>query len=172
MSVSLIVIGSLNADIVATGLKRFPKPGEHVYGKELVIGPGGKSRNIADMAAHLMETDTVAMLGRTAKDPYGFWKVPIEALQKSSVNTDFIVIDEATDKLPAIALIAVDDNGNNQIIVLPGASDDFNSEDIDKADALFAEVAKNNGYIAITLECPLETVRYAVQKVKGLGTWA
>ena len=48
-----IVIGSLNTDLVATGIKQFPTPGEHVYGKELLIGAGGKSRNIADMIAHL-----------------------------------------------------------------------------------------------------------------------
>jgi len=169
MTTSLIVIGSLNADIVASGLERFPHPGEHVYGKDLAIGPGGKSRNIADMAARLMEPDTVAMLGRTAKDVYGFWKIPMEALQKSGVNTDFVVLDETTNKLPAIALIAVDQSGNNQIIVLPGASNDFSPEDIDKANSLFAEVVQNNGLIAITLECPIEVVSYATEKAKALG---
>jgi ribokinase len=168
MQISLVVIGSLNADIVATGLKRFPNPGEHVYGKELVIGPGGKSRNIADMAAHLMDDGEVAMLGRTTKDKYGLWRVPIDALQQSGVNTSFVVVDEQSDKLPGIALIAVDQQGNNQIIVLPGASDYFSNEDIDKAKGLFEAIAQNNGYLAITLECPFATVRYAVETAKAM----
>jgi ribokinase len=168
MQTSLVVIGSLNADIVATGLKRFPQAGEHVYGKELIIGPGGKSRNIADMAAHLMDAGKVAMLGRTTRDKYGLWRVPIDALQQSGVNTDFVVVDERSDKLPGIALLAVDQQGNNQIIVLPGASDDFCNEDVDKAKALFEAIAQNNGYLAVTLECPFATVRYAVEKAKAM----
>ncbi len=75
-----IVIGSLNTDLVATGIKQFPNVGEHVYGKELLIGAGGKSRNIADMIAHLAPKNTVAMVGRTIKDPYGLWKLPMDAL--------------------------------------------------------------------------------------------
>lgn len=168
MQTSLVVLGSLNADIVATGLKRFPKPGEHVYGKDLIIGPGGKSRNIADMAAHLMDEGKVAMLGRTAQDKYGLWKVPIDALRESGVNTDFVVVDEQSDKLPGIALIAVDEQGNNQIIVLPGASDDFSNEDIDEAETLFEAIAQNSGYLAVTLECPFDVVRYAVKKAKEM----
>src|SRR5688572_26835191 len=100
-----IVIGSLNTDLVAGGLKKFPKPGEHVYGKELMIGPGGKSRNVADMIAHLSPKDSVTMVGRTVRDPYGLWKPPIEALQKIGVNTDYVAVAEYEEvkKLPGIA---------------------------------------------------------------------
>lgn len=168
MKTTLIVIGSLSTDIVATGLRRFANPGEYVFGKNLMIGPGGKSRNIADMAARLMGRGEVAMIGRTTKDAYGLWKVPMEALHISKVNTNFIVVDEK-DALPSIALIAVDEQGNNQIIVLPGASNNFNKEDVDKADGLFDAVAKNKGYVAVTLECPFETASHAINKAKAKG---
>ena len=112
-----IVIGSLNTDLVATGIKKFPKPGEHVYGKELVIGPGGKSRNIADMIARLMPKDSVSMVGRTVKDSYGLWKPPVDSLVEAGVNIDYIVMTESNDKLQGIALNPVDTSGNNQIIV-------------------------------------------------------
>jgi sugar/nucleoside kinase (ribokinase family) len=69
--VTSVVVGSLNTDIVGSGLRRFPGPGEHVYGQELLIGPGGKSRNIADMMARLGPEGSVAMVGRTVRDPYG-----------------------------------------------------------------------------------------------------
>jgi len=169
--VKTIVIGSLNTDLVATGIKQFPKPGEHVYGKELIIGPGGKSRNIADMIAHLAPKDSVAMVGRTVRDPYGLWKAPVDALAKVGVNTDYVnVIDyEEAQKLPGIALIPVDQQGNNQIFVLPGASDDFSVSDIDNAASLFEEVGKNEGVLVLTLECPLDTAVHAVELANKHG---
>lgn len=166
-----IVIGSLNTDLVATGIKQFPKPGEHVYGGELKIGAGGKSRNIADMIAHLAPENTVAMVGRTVKDPYGLWKLPMDALTKSTVNTDYVnILDyEEVNKLPGIALIPVDEQGNNQIFVLPGVSDDFSPSDIDNAVALFETVAANNGILVLTLECPLDTAVHAVKQANKHG---
>jgi ribokinase len=160
-----IVIGSLNTDLVATGIKQFPKPGEHVYGKELLIGPGGKSRNIADMIAHLASPKSVAMVGRTVQDPYGLWRAPLDALSKVEVNTDYVVIAdyEETGKLPGIALIPIDEEGNNQIFVLPGISDDFSVSDIDAASPLFQDVGDNNGVLVLTLECPLDTAIHAIE---------
>lgn len=166
-----IVIGSLNTDLVATGIKQFPKPGEHVYGKELLIGAGGKSRNIADMIAHLAPANSVAMVGRTVRDPYGLWKAPIDALAKVGVNTDYVTILDYADvqKLPGIALIPVDVQGNNQIFVLPGISDDFSVADIDNATSLFEQVGINKGILVLTLECPLETAMYAVELANKLN---
>lgn len=166
-----IVIGSLNTDLVATGIKQFPKPGEHVYGKELRIGPGGKSRNIADMLANLAPKDSVAMVGRTVKDPYGLWKLPMDALANVGVNTEFVnVLDyETAQKLPGIALIPVNEQGSNQIFVLPGVSDDFSVADIDNAGSLFESVGANSGTLVLTLECPLDTATYAVKQANKLG---
>jgi len=166
-----IVIGSLNTDLVAVGITRFPKPGEHVRGKELLIGPGGKSRNIADMIAHLSEPSTIAMVGRTVKDSYGLWKVPMDSLANIGVNTDYVVVEdyEKSKKLPGIALIPVDEHGNNQIFVLPGVSDDFSPADIDTAEHLFALVGANHGTLVLTLECPLDTAIHALKQAKTHG---
>lgn len=166
-----IVIGSLNTDLIAVGIKKFPKPGEHVYGRELKIGPGGKSRNIADMIAHLSPANSVAIVGRTAQDPYGLWKLPIDALAKAGVNTDYVHVLEYAEakKLPGIALIPVDEHGNNQIIVLPGVSDDFSRSDIDKAAPLFKQVGLGKGNLVLTLECPIKTAVYAARLAKKHG---
>ena len=109
-SISIIVIGSLNTDIIIKGIKKFPSFGEHVYGNELIFGPGGKSRNIANMIAVLAGKNKVAMIGKTVKDPYHLWKIPLEPLQKAGVNTDFIQIADynKSSKLPAFAIIPVD----------------------------------------------------------------
>lgn len=160
-----IVVGSLNTDLVATGIKQFPGVGEHVYGTSLKIGPGGKSRNIADMIARLSPPDSVAMVGRTVKDKYGFWEVPLEALNKAGVNTDYVIVgdDKSGQELPGIALIPVDKQGNNQIFVLPGASNDFSIEDINSSAPLFEAVAKQDGVIVVTLECPIATAEESVR---------
>lgn len=160
-----IVIGALNTDLVAAGLQKFPKSGELIYGEKLIIGPGGKSRNIADMIARLMPKESVAMIGRTTKDPYKLWKAPVEALNIAGVSTEFIkIVDfQIEQKLPGIALIPVNKNGENQIIVLPGISDDFSVGDIDDAKSLFEEVGSNQGVLVLTLECPIDTAEHAIQ---------
>lgn len=166
-----IVIGSLNTDLVAVGIKKFPKPGEHVYGRELKIGAGGKSRNIADMIAHLTPAESVAMVGRTVRDPYSLWKAPLDALARAGVSTDYVIVLDYAEaqKLPGIALIPVDEQGNNQIFVLPGISNDFSVADIENATLLFEEVGKNKGVLVLTLECPLDTATYAVELANKHG---
>lgn len=162
-SIKFIVVGGLNTDITALGVKKIAGPGEHTYAKELKIGPGGKSRNIAQMIANLTE-DGVAMIGKTVQDKYGFWKLPINALAKSGVNTDFVQITPGgTDKLPGVALIAVDEEGTNQIYVAPGVTNEFSTEDIDKSRPLFEEAKKNSGILVTTLEYPKTTCVHAVK---------
>jgi ribokinase len=159
-----IVIGSLCTDLVAAGIGEFPKPGAYTYGRELLISPGGKSRNIADMVARLSASNSVAMVARTVQDPYGLWKVPLDALSKTGVNTEYVTVHEYAEaqKLPGIVLIPVDSQGNNKFFVLHGANDDFSIADIDRAIPLFEEVGKNNGTLLVTLESPLHTAMHAV----------
>ena len=171
VDISIIVIGALNTDIVAHGANKIIGPGEHTYARELKIGPGVKSRNIAQMIATLMTKKTVAMIGKTSKDPYGLWKIPLEALQKSGVNTEYVDVlpFELTNKFPGVALIAVDNEGRNQIYVLPGITDDFDSKDIDAAAPLFESAKRNSGILVLTLELPLATVIYAMRKATAHG---
>lgn len=160
------MLGSLNTDIVAHGVDDIIGPGEYAYGDELSIGPGGKSRNMAQMAAHLTGPGTVAMVGRTVRDEYGLWEQPIQALDEAGVNTAFITVLDAdeTDELPGIALIAVDEEGNNQIYVVEGVSAEFCPQDIDDALPLFAAAERNSGLLGLSLELPLDTARHAVKR--------
>lgn len=169
--ISIIVPGALHTDIIATGIRQFPQPGELVYGDKLVIGPGGKSRNMAAMMATLLPQNRVAMIGRTSQDPYGLWKVPVDACKAVGINMDFVTISsyEETGKFPGTALIPVDANGNNQIIVLRGAAADFSPDDVETASELFAAASANNGYLVLSLECPLETVLHAAEKARNMN---
>ena len=167
----LIVIGALNTDIVCAGLDQFPKPNDPIYGGKLVIGPGGKPGNIASMAGRLAPTGAVAMISKTVEDEYGLWRQPVVGLQKAGVNTDFVTILKSSDTphFPSVALVAVDKQGNNMCFIVPGISQEFNEEDIDKATPLLETVARNNGIFALTLECPLPTARHGIAKAKSLG---
>ena len=89
---SVLVIGGLNTDIIARGIRKILKAGENTFAEELIIGPGGKSRNIAHIIATLLGKNRVAMMGKTSKDPYGLWKPPVTALKKSGVNTQCVKI--------------------------------------------------------------------------------
>lgn len=164
--IKAIVIGGLNTDIIGLGVNEIIGPSELTLGGELVIGPGGKSRNIAQMIAAYLGKGTTAMIGRSCRDPYKLWEAPIKALQEAGVNTDFIkLLDyEKIKKFPGIALIPVDKQGRNQIYVLPGVNDDFCPKDIDEAESLFATVGNNNGVLAFSLELPLPTATYALKK--------
>jgi ribokinase len=169
--ISLIVIGALNTDIICDGLDQFPRPNDPVYGGNLVIGPGGKPGNIASMAGWLAPAGTVAIISKTVQDVHGLWQHPVTGLKKAGVNTEFVTVlkNTETTRQPSVALVAVDKQGNNMCFVMPGISQDFNEEDIDKATHLFEAVAKNKGILALTLECPLLTTRHAIAKAKALG---
>lgn len=170
MTPSIIVAGYINTDVVALGIRQFVEPGEHVLGEELHIGPGGKSRNIANMIAKLMDSGNVAMIGRTARDPFNLWKVPIEALQEAGVNTDHISFArDDSGEWPSVALIPVNKEGQNEIFLVPGAGQGFSPADIDAAEDLFKITSQHNGLFVLTLECPLPTARHAIHKAKNLG---
>lgn len=133
------------------------------------MSPGGKGRNIADMIARLSPRGGVAMIGRTAKDPYGLWRLPIDALHEVGVTTDYVTIVEDAQKLPPMVLIAVDQQGKNQFFVLPGISEDFSTSDIDEANELFETVSRNNGVLVVTLERPVATAIYAIKVANRLN---
>jgi ribokinase len=168
-NIKVVVPGGLNTDLVAAGLPRLAEPGKLITGKELKISPGGKSRNVAEMIAVLSGPGVVAMVGRTAKDPYGLWKVPMSALETAGVDTAYVQVGEFRGKLPGVALIPVDQKGNNQIYLLPGANADFSDEDIRVARPAFEAAQKNSGLVVLSMELPLATALAALDISAELG---
>ncbi len=164
--VKIIVPGGLNTDIVGYGVKRLLGPGELTLGGRLKIGPGGKSRNMAQMAAAYLGKDRVVMIGRSCVDPFGLWKVPLTALEDAGVNTSHIKIvdfDESEGKYPGLALIPVDRRGRNQIYVLPGVNEDFSPQDVDDAENVFQN-PRGDKFMILALEIPLATAEYCARK--------
>lgn len=157
--IQVLIPGGLNTDLIGLGVPRLLGSGELTLGGNLQIGPGGKSRNMAQMCSALLGPGSVVLIGKTVKDPYGLWKVPLDALQAAGVNTDYIQIepfDPGSPKYPGIAFIPVDTHGNNQIYVLPGINADFVPGDLERCRDLFADPAKP--CLLLAMEMPLPTL--------------
>jgi ribokinase len=123
----LTVLGSLNMDISVT-VPDLPVPGATVLGTAAVFAPGGKGANQAVAAARLAGDAgmRVAMIGCTGDDDFGRalrTALRAEGIDDSRVRT---VVGAAT----GIAMITVDQAGENMITVAPGANHEVNPADI------------------------------------------
>ncbi|RSN14901.1 ribokinase [Streptomyces sp. WAC 05977] len=145
MTSQVLVIGSANADLVVP-VDRRPGGGETVLGGDTVLSPGGKGANTAVAAARLGAD--VALLGAVGDDPYG--ELLKRSLAKSGVNTDSL---RTSERPTGIAYITVTPDGENSILVSPGANSSLRPEDVDLGGA---EI------VVLSLEIPLETVEHAV----------
>jgi len=110
----IAVVGSINLDLVAA-VPRLPRPGETLTGAELDRVPGGKGANQAVAAARLGAE--VRFVGAVGDDDFG--RLATSELRTAGVDLSGLqVIAAAT----GIALILVDEAGENQIVVVPGAN--------------------------------------------------
>lgn len=167
----IIVPGGLNTDLIGLGVDRLLGPGELTLGGTFHVGPGGKARNMAQMAAMWLGPGKVALIGKTVRDPFGLWKVPLDALKEAGVNTGFVQIldfEQSGRKFPGIALIPVDQSGKNQIYCLPGINSEFLPADIRAAEELFRTAVKP-AYLMLALEIPLETVNESIAHAERHG---
>ncbi|MYV40472.1 ribokinase [Streptomyces sp. SID1328] len=110
----IVVLGSTNMDLV-TYVARAPQRGETVTGREFRTVPGGKGANQAMAAARAGAT--VSLIGAVGNDAYGVRLR--DNLEHSGVDTDFLRTVEGPS---GTAHIVVDDEGNNAIVVVPGAN--------------------------------------------------
>lgn len=152
----IIVVGSLNADLVVRS-PRFPQPGETISGSDLLTIPGGKGANQAVAAAR--QGASVAMVGRVGKDSFG--PELIHNLQKNHVDATGVLMDAGTAS--GTAIIVVDANGQNSIVLSPGGNGRITPADMDAVDF--------SGYKLLLLqhEIPLDTVLSAAKHAKKSG---
>ena len=151
MTVSILVVGSVNLDIVASGA-RLPSPGETVTGATLARHPGGKGANQA-LAAQRLGAQ-VTLLARVGRDNAA--DEALALLRTGGVDLSGIQIDDHL--ATGVALIAVAANGENQIIVAPGANAGFLPEHL---------VALRADAILCQLELPLPTIEAVAQRAEG-----
>lgn len=150
----VLVIGSLNADLVVRA-PRFPAPGETISGGDLLTIPGGKGANQAVAAAR--QGANVAMVGRVGRD--NFAPFLIENLNANQVNTSHVPQDNVAS---GTAIIIVDENGQNSIVISPGANGKVETQDVDSA--------PDAKILLLQFEIPMETVIHAAKRYKANGT--
>jgi ribokinase len=147
----ILVIGSSNTDMVIK-TSRFPKPGETILGGDFFMNQGGKGANQAVAAARL--NGAVDFICKTGNDL--FREQSVTLYRNEGISTEWILKDN--EKPSGMALIMVDDSGENSIVVASGANGSLSPEDIEKV----TEVIYRSDYILMQLEIPLNTVEYVV----------
>jgi ribokinase len=146
------VVGSSNMDLVVKS-QRIPAVGETILGGDFIMAPGGKGANQAVAAAKLgAEVYFIAKLG---DDIFG--STSLGNFKKEGVNTKYVL---QTQEAPSgVALIMVDERGNNSIVVAPGANNRLSPDDVKKAESDIASC----GALVAQLEVPLETIEFAAR---------
>jgi ribokinase len=145
----ITVLGSLNMDISVT-VPRLPGPGSTVLGSAARFTPGGKGANQA-VAASRLGAD-VRMVGCVGGDDFG--RRLLAALAAEGVNADGVRV--VADVPTGLAMIAVDDSGENVITVAPGANHEVGAEEVTRALSLPADA------VVISAEIPVPAIMAAL----------
>lgn len=155
----ILVIGSSNTDMVVS-TSRFPKPGETILGGQFYTFPGGKGANQAVAAARL--GGDVTFIYKTGNDIFG--KQATDGFIMENINVSYAGVDANTSS--GVAVITVEEGGENNIVVAPGANNSLNKEDITGATMAFNETS----IVLMQLEIPVETVMHAAQVAAQFNT--
>jgi len=147
----ITVIGSSNTDLVAT-VPKLPLPGETVMGKEFMVAPGGKGANQAVAIARI--GGDVTFVAKVGVDDYG--EQALKNFKNDGIDTSFVFRDYNTPS--GVALIFVDESGENMLVPVPGANGRLLPADIEKARIAI----ESADILVLQLEVPLQTVEYAV----------
>lgn len=155
---SVIVFGSINIDLVATAT-RLPVAGETLLGRDFFKAPGGKGGNQAVAVARLGVP--TYMVGRVGVHSFG--NELITSLQDAGVRTDNVSIEATANS--GVAIIVVDDRGENQIVVIPGANALIDEEDVSR----LAEILPKAKALLLQFEIPISAVIMAARTAQKAG---
>ena len=143
----ILVIGSSNTDLIIKAA-RIPKPGETILGGEFARAAGGKGANQAVAAARA--GGAVTFIARVGRDANG--EAALAGFVADGINVQRVVRDATRPS--GVALILVDQNGENSIAVASGANDKLSPADVRRAKSAFCRAR----IVLLQLETPLPTV--------------
>ncbi|MFI1797555.1 ribokinase [Streptomyces sp. NPDC020379] len=155
----VLVVGSANADLTVR-VGRRPDAGETVPGSDLVESPGGKGANQAAAAARL--GTRTALLAKVGDDAYG--ELVLAGQRASGAEVRHVVVEEGART--GTAMIVVGADGDNSIVVSPGANARLSPADVRAS----REVIAGSAVVSLQLEIPEETVREAVRVARETST--
>ncbi|QNT42866.1 ribokinase [Pseudomonas asiatica] len=158
MNAKVVVVGSLNMDLVARA-QRLPRAGETLPGESFFTVPGGKGANQAVAVARL--GGSVAMIGNVGDDDYG--RQLHRALYVECIDCQGVTTCQGVSS--GVALITVDAASQNCIVIIPGGNGLLTPQSVQRFDALLqaAEV------IICQLEVPADTVAWTLARGRELG---
>ncbi len=149
----IIVVGSTNMDMVVK-TSHIPEPGETVLGGTFFMNPGGKGANQAVAVARL--GGDVIFISKMGNDVFG--KQSSRLYDEEGIDTSFLLSD---DELPSgVALITVDEEGENSIVVAPGANAALGTSEVEAA---LKDISEKH-IVLLQLEIPLGTVHFVAQQ--------
>ena len=151
MKKKILVIGSSNTDMVIK-TSRFPAPGETILGGDFYMNQGGKGANQAVAVSRL--GGDVTFICKTGNDI--FREQSLGVFRSEGIQTDWIMVDD--EKPSGVALITVDQTGENSIVVASGANANLTEKDIDSV----LEVVDGADFILMQLEIPMDTVEHVI----------
>jgi len=154
----VVVAGSYNVGLFLKGTQ-IPGIGETCMGETFHEGSGGKGSNQA-LAAGKLGADTV-FVGCIGNDDYG--KAALQLYDSLGVSTQYIRVDNTIHS--GISVIFIDKDGNNSIMVIPGANYHLSNEDIDNA----VPAMKQSCIVGFQLENALDVVCYGIKKAREVG---
>ncbi|ALI03398.1 ribokinase [Pseudomonas sp. FW306-02-F02-AA] len=157
MPAKVVVVGSLNMDLV-TRAQRLPHAGETLHGESFATVSGGKGANQAVASARLGAQ--VSMIGCVGDDAYG--EQLRAALLAEQIDCQALTSVEGSS---GVALIVVDDNSQNAIVIVAGANGQLTPGMVAGFDAVLAAA----DVIICQLEVPMHTVGYVLKRGRELG---
>lgn len=122
----IAVIGSIIADL-AVRTPRVPNVGENLLAESFSVGPGGKGANAAVAVAR--SGAAAVLVGRVGDDDFG--RMELATLRHEGVNVDGIGVDPRV--ATGVAVIMIDADGENTILVVNGANDRLSAEAVSQA---------------------------------------
>jgi ribokinase len=159
----IVVIGSINMDLVCR-TPHAPAAGETILGNDFQMIPGGKGANQSVGAARLAgDGHKVYHVGRVGADDLG--QRLLHQMQSFGVDTQHVTVTEGMSS--GVAMILVEKNGDNRIVVAPGANAKVSRSDIDRAEPLIREAA----VVVLQLEIPFDTVSHAITMCRRHGVF-
>ena len=152
---SVVVVGSINVDQLIR-VQRHPKPGETLIGTSMEFLPGGKGANQAVAAAQLgASVRLVGAVGRDSQATVASAILTSAGVDQSAVRT----VDEPT----GLALVSVDDHGENTIVVIPGANALMGAEAVQASAGIIAAAA----VVVLQGEIPADGIAEAARRATG-----
>jgi ribokinase len=153
----ILVFGSINMDLT-TYVPKLPRPGETLRGSSFITVPGGKGSNQA-VACARMGARTY-FVGRVGKDAFG--PEVLEVVRQENVDVSQVITDLKNGT--GLAVISVDENAENSIIIISGANLALDSSDVDRAKTFMSETNVLMLQLEASLEPTFEVAKAARQK--------